>query len=61
MQRTLVALALALGATAASATPTLELYGDERNGWKQLEMTVYQSSGQRKDYRDPRNDYPWNP
>ena len=44
MARIPIVLALAFAATAASATPTLELSGAEWQGWKGTEVTVYQSS-----------------
>jgi hypothetical protein len=38
------AVVVELIATAASATPTLELSGAEWQGWKGAEVTVYRSS-----------------
>lgn len=65
MIRTLIVLALAFGATGASATPTLELSGDEFRSWKQPEGTVYQADTDTRASvaREPRHDYPftWNP
>jgi hypothetical protein len=63
MKRTLLALALALGTTAAVATPTLQLSGDELRSFKRAEGTVYQADTQARDAREPRHDYPftWNP
>lgn len=64
MVRMLIVLVLALGPTAALATPTLELYGNEFRGWKGTEVTVFQSdrpAAPRLDPRDDRNALPFNP
>jgi hypothetical protein len=63
MTRILIALALTLGTSAAAATPTLELSGDEFRSWKRAEGTVYQADTQASVARESRHDYPftWNP
>ncbi len=64
MKRTLIALALSLGTTAALATPTLDLYGDGVQGWKRVEGTIYQSdvrAAAGTNMRDPRDYQPFNP
>ena len=61
MKRTLIALALALGATAAVAEPTLDLQSPQNASvWKNApEATAYQASRQIID--DNAADYPFNP
>ena len=61
MKRTLIALALALGATAAIAEPTLNLQtAQNASVFKSApEATAYQASGQIID--DNAADYPFNP
>ena len=62
MKRTLIALAFALGATAAVAEPTLELQRTEidQSVWsKAPEATAYQAGSQLVD--DNAADYPFNP
>jgi hypothetical protein len=61
MKRTLIALALALGATAAVAEPTLQLQsGQSASVWQNApEATAYQSTGSIVD--DNAADYPFNP
>jgi hypothetical protein len=60
MKRTLIALALALGATAAVAEPTLQLQGAQASVWQNApEATAYQSSSPIVD--DNAADYPFNP
>ena len=62
MKRTLIALALALGATAAVAEPTLNLQSTEirQSVWSNApEATAYQASRQIID--DNAADYPFNP
>jgi hypothetical protein len=62
MKRTLIALALALGATAAVAEPTLDLQGAQSASvWKNApEATAYQQSGSQI-IDDNAADYPFNP
>ena len=61
MKRTLIALALALGATAAVAEPTLNLQNAQNASvWSNApEATAYQASGSIIDDNAP--DYPFNP
>jgi hypothetical protein len=61
MKRTLIALALALGATAAVAEPTLHLQSAQNASvWKNApEATAYRTSSQIID--DNAADYPFNP
>ena len=62
MKRTLIALALALGATAAVAEPTLDLQSTEirQPVWSNApEATAYQAGGQL--VNDNAADYPFNP
>ena len=61
MKRTLIALALALGATAAVAEPTLNLQSaQDAPVWKNApEATAYQGSTQL--VNDNAGDYPFNP
>jgi hypothetical protein len=62
MKRTLIALALALGATAAVAEPTLDLQRTEigQSVWSNApEATAYQAGSQLVD--DNAADYPFNP
>jgi hypothetical protein len=61
MKRTLIALALALGATAAVAEPTLNLQsGQTASVWSNApEATAYQTGGSIIDDNAP--DYPFNP
>ncbi len=61
MKRTLIALALALGATAAVAEPTLNLQSAQNASvWKNApEATAYQGGRQLVD--DNAADYPFNP
>jgi len=61
MKHTLIALALALGATAAVAEPTLNLQGaQDASVWKHApEATAYQAGSQIID--DNAADYPFNP
>jgi hypothetical protein len=61
MKRTLIALALALGATAAVAEPTLDLQSaqNERVWNKAPEATAYQAGSQLVDGNAA--DYPFNP
>jgi hypothetical protein len=62
MKRTLIALALALGATAAVAEPTLELQRTEiqQPVWSNApEATAYQAGSQLVDDNAP--GYPFNP
>jgi len=61
MKRTLIALALALGATAAVAEPTLDLQGAQNASvWSNApEVTAYQAGGSIIDDSAP--DYPFNP
>ena len=59
MKQTLIALALALGATAAVAEPTLSTAQNELV-WKNVpEVTAYQAGSQIVD--DNAADYPFNP
>ena len=61
MKRILIALALALGATAAVAEPTLDLQSAQRESvWKNApEQTSYQAGIQLVDDNAP--GYPFNP
>jgi hypothetical protein len=61
MKHTLIALVLALGATAAVAEPTLNLQGAQNASvWKNApEATAYQAGSQIID--DNAADYPFNP
>jgi hypothetical protein len=61
MKRTLIALALALGATAAVAEPTLQLgSAQDAQVWKNApEQTSYQTGSQLVDDNAP--GYPFNP
>jgi hypothetical protein len=62
MKRTLIALALALGATAAVAEPTLNLQSTEirQSVWSNApEATAYQGGSQLVDDNAP--GYPFNP
>ncbi len=61
MKRTLIALALALGATAAVAEPTLDLQSAQKESvWKNApEQTAYQAGSQLVDDNAPA--YPFNP
>ncbi len=61
MKRTLIALALALGVTAAVAEPTLDLQSAQTASvWKSApEATAYQAASQIID--DNAADYPFNP
>ena len=61
MKRILIALALALGATAAVAEPTLDLQSAQRESvWKNApERTAYQAGTQLVDDNAP--GYPFNP
>ena len=61
MKRTLIALALALGATAVVAEPTLELQTPQTASvWKNApEATAYQAKSSIIDDNAP--DYPFNP
>ena len=59
MKRTLIALALALGATAAVAEPTLEAAQNQPIWSKSPEATAYQAGSQIVD--DNAADYPFNP
>lgn len=62
MKRTLIALALALGATAAVAEPTLDLQSTEtrQSVWSNApEATAYQAARPLVDDNAP--DYPFNP
>jgi hypothetical protein len=58
MKRTLIALALALGATAAVAEPTLNLQSDQSVWQNAPEATAYQSA---PIVDDNAPDYPFNP
>jgi hypothetical protein len=62
MKRTLIALALALGATAAVAEPTLDLQANQvrQSVWSNApEATAYQAGSQLVDDNAP--GYPFNP
>jgi hypothetical protein len=61
MKRTLIALALALGATAAVAEPTLQLQStQDASIWKNApEQTAYHAGSQLVDDNAPT--YPFNP
>jgi len=61
MKRTLIALALALGATAAVAEPTLQLQSaQDASTWQNApEATAYHAGSQLVD--DSAADYPFNP
>ena len=63
MKRTLIALALALGATAAVAEPTLQLQSaQDASVWKNApEQTAYQAGSQIQLVDDNAPDYPFNP
>jgi hypothetical protein len=58
MKQTLIALVLALGATAALADPTLNSAQNDRV-WNAPEVTAYQAGSQIVD--DNGADYPFNP
>ena len=58
MKRILIALALALGATAAVAEPTLES-AQNVHAWNKSEATAYQAGSQLVDDNAP--GYPFNP
>jgi hypothetical protein len=59
MKRTLIALALALGATAAVAEPTLESAQNQASVWQNApEATAYRSA---PIVDDNAADYPFNP
>ncbi len=60
MKRTLIALVLALGATAAVADPTLSTSQNQPSGWSNApEATAYQGASPIVD--DNAADYPFNP
>ena len=59
MKRTLIALTLALGATAAVAEPTLEGAQNQSTFRNAPEATAYQAGSQLVD--DNAADYPFNP
>jgi hypothetical protein len=60
MKRTLIALTLALGATAAVAEPTLESAQNQQSTWRNApEATAYQAGSQLVDGNAA--DYPFNP
>ena len=63
MKRTLIALALALGATAAVAEPTLNLQSAQNQPvWKSApEQTAYQAGSRTQLVDDNAPDYPFNP
>ena len=63
MKRTLIALALALGATAAVAEPTLNLQGSQdQSTWKNApERTAYQAGTRIQPIAGNGPDYSFNP
>ena len=63
MKRTLIALALALGATAAAADPTLNLQGtqDQSVSKNAPERTAYQAGTRIQPIADNGPDYSFNP
>ena len=63
MKRTLIALALALGATAAVAEPTLNLQStQDQSVWKNApERTAYQAGTRVEPIADNGPDYSFNP
>jgi hypothetical protein len=63
MKRTLIALALAVGATAAVAEPTLNLQGtQDQSVWKNApERTAYQAGTRVEPIADNGPDYSFNP